>query len=82
VDVVSRFLATAHPLAYLAAASIVASLAVVVILWRDDLADQRRRADRAAAVATDAERRRARFAKLTARQDFKAWERELWGVEK
>jgi hypothetical protein len=74
---VSRFLATAHPLAYLAAASIVASLAVVVILWRDDLADQRRRAERDAEVATDAERRRQRFAALTAQQDFDAWAREL-----
>jgi hypothetical protein len=70
----SRFLATAHPLAYLAAASIVASLAVVVILWRDDLADQRRRAERDAEVA---ERRRQRYADLSARQDFDAWEREL-----
>jgi hypothetical protein len=79
---VSRFLATAHPLAYLAAASIVASLAVVVILWRDDLADQRRRRIREIDAELDALRRRQRFAKLTARQDFKAWERELWGVEK
>jgi hypothetical protein len=74
---VTRLLATAHPLAYLAAASIVASLAVAVILWRDDLADQRRRAERDAEVATDAERRRQRFAALSARQDFEAWAREL-----
>jgi hypothetical protein len=79
---VSRFLATAHPLIYLAGAFTVSSLALILILWHDDLADQRRRAERDAEVATDAERRRQRFAKLTARQDFKAWERELWGVEK
>jgi hypothetical protein len=73
----TRFLATAHPLVYWFAAWFVAVLAVCFALWRDDLTDQRRRAERDAEVATDAERRRQRFASLTARQDFKAWERGL-----
>jgi hypothetical protein len=78
VDVVTRFLATCSPLWYGVAIGGVLVAIGIVVLCRDDLLEQRRQAERdAAAAASDAERRRQRFAALSARQDFDAWAREL-----
>jgi hypothetical protein len=77
VDVVSRFLATCSPLWYGVAIGGVLVAIGIVALCRDDLLEQRRQAERDAAAASDAERRRQRFAALSARQDFDAWAREL-----
>jgi hypothetical protein len=77
VDVVTRFLATCSPLWYGVAIGGVLVAIGIVVLCRDDLLEQRRQAERNAAAANDAERRRQRFAALSARQDFEAWAREL-----
>jgi hypothetical protein len=74
---VTRFLATCSPLWYGVAIGGVLVAIGIVVLCRDDLNQQRRQAERDAAAATDAERRRQRFAALSARQDFEAWAREL-----
>jgi hypothetical protein len=77
VDVVTRFLATCSPLWYGVAIGGVLVAIGIVVLCRDDLNQQRRQAERDAAAVTDAERRRQRFAKLSARQDFDAWAQEM-----
>jgi hypothetical protein len=73
---VSRFLATAHPLVYLAGIGVASAVAVIVVLWRDDLADQRRRQQQANDLMLEALARRRRHPSITATKDFEAWERE------
>jgi hypothetical protein len=76
VDVVTRFLATCSPLWYGVAIGGVLVAIGIVALCLDDLNQQRRQRIREIDAELDALRRRQRFAKLTARQDFEAWEKE------